>query len=567
MRLTIITIALFVLGSCSSAAKGPSLSDMTGTDSPQYLPLDWVKAPADVVAPDVGGSDSETTLAPDSTDDVPAASGDANISDHQGLADSLTHDGTALDLLDQDATPGTGCPGYPKPEDCNGLDDDCDGQVDEGFGSMECGLGQCLHSVAMCNNGVPGMCDPFAGISFEVCDGLDNDCDGQIDEELNQADCGVPQIVSEPPTTLDLSDALGSEFELDEVFISSSRMDEVRVYDAETLEFLQAFTHPAFSEVNSPVYTYGPNGMAFNERRNLVVAAYSSFVEFSSYGIEYATYPKMTSEANENIMFDSAGNLYTTTATGGSDKLNQYSADNYEFLMTIDVPPGAGQLTGITFDNYSRLFVASQSGNAIHVLEFSNDYTTFEWVKAISGAGNPKSLEGLQISPNGEILAAAGDIIRYDYDTGQKIGSFDAPGDLFPVPLTVDNWGRIYTSDYENGGGTVSADIFRFSPEGELQVSVNDPGLLGPFGLAISGTVLPGDPPFLFSYQVVVKNLDGDKLQYFLVKGPPGMFVVPDTGLVQWYVTSAQFGQHEVAVKVQDAAGNFDIQEFVLEVK
>jgi hypothetical protein len=81
-----------------------------------------------------------------------------------------------------------------------------------------------------------------------------------------------------------------------------------------------------------------------------------------------------------------------------------------------------------------------------------------------------------------------------------KLGTFDGPDDAFPVPLRVDNEGNIYTADYENGGGTVSADIFKFTPAGDFLLKANDPGLFGPFGLAISGTVLAGDPPVEWSY-------------------------------------------------------------------
>jgi MYXO-CTERM domain-containing protein len=49
-------------------------------------------------------------------------------------------------------------------ETCNCLDDDCDGTVDEGFPQNACGQ--------PCGCAVPP----------ELCDGLDNDCDGDIDE-------------------------------------------------------------------------------------------------------------------------------------------------------------------------------------------------------------------------------------------------------------------------------------------------------------------------------------------------------------------------------------------------
>ncbi|MFN0057890.1 MAG: hypothetical protein ACKVX7_05470 [Planctomycetota bacterium] len=279
------------------------------------------------------------------------------------------------------------------------------------------------------------------------------------------------------------------------LLIASSRTDEVRIYDAETLVFQSAFTHPAFSTVASPVFTYGPNGMAFNGQGNLVVAAYASFVEFSAPGVPIATYPKVTAEATENIIFDSLGNLYTTTATGGSGLLNQYSAAGYVFAQTITLPAGAGQLTGITFDSQQRLYVASQSDARIHVLDADATFTTFTWSHSIQSA-NPGSLEGLQFNFNGELVAAGGNLVRYDPDTGAVLGSFDAPTDAWPVSVTVDSQGRIYVSDYENGLGTLPADIFRFTPDGSAFISQNDAGLFGPFGNVISSTSLPGGPEY-----------------------------------------------------------------------
>src|SRR5437870_602988 len=91
-----------------------------------------------------------------------------------------------------------------------------------------------------------------------------------------------------------LSSTKASDFPAGLLLIASSRTDEVRIYDAETLMFQSASTHPEFSTIASPVYTFGPNGMAFNGQGNLVVAAYASFVEFSAPGVAVATYPKLT---------------------------------------------------------------------------------------------------------------------------------------------------------------------------------------------------------------------------------------------------------------------------------
>ena len=77
------------------------------------------------------------------------------------------------------------------PEKCNGIDDNCNQQIDEGFGLLTCGLGVCQHSVELCQNGALQFCNPFEGAGQEVCDGQDNDCDSEIDESQGTLTCGL----------------------------------------------------------------------------------------------------------------------------------------------------------------------------------------------------------------------------------------------------------------------------------------------------------------------------------------------------------------------------------------
>ncbi|MSQ83335.1 MAG: hypothetical protein EXR77_10690 [Myxococcales bacterium] len=100
---------------------------------------------------------------------------------------------TATCSTDPDGTTPQG-----KEEVCNTLDDDCDGTADDGLkygglavGAPCSGVGECGNGIVVCNAKLAAVCStnpdgPDFDLNAELCNLKDDDCDGLTDEELDQ---------------------------------------------------------------------------------------------------------------------------------------------------------------------------------------------------------------------------------------------------------------------------------------------------------------------------------------------------------------------------------------------
>jgi hypothetical protein len=158
-----------------------------------------------------------------------ASTGDSPARDDGGGDDldaAVDDGGPQPDAAVIDASPPDACVADPAGEVCNDLDDDCDGETDEGFdvGAACDGVDSdmCQEGLTKCDGQGATTCADPTGDAIETCNGSDDDCDGTTDEGfglgvacdgVDDDRCAEGQVTCDGAGSTTCDDATGNSVE------------------------------------------------------------------------------------------------------------------------------------------------------------------------------------------------------------------------------------------------------------------------------------------------------------------------------------------------------------------
>ncbi|MFZ8973437.1 MAG: GMC oxidoreductase, partial [Pseudomonadales bacterium] len=152
------------------------------------------------------------------------------------------------------------CGRLPSEELCDGLDNDCDAQVDEQLSpppELSCSpLGVCAGVSPLCEGSAGFIC-PYPDVyqaQESLCDRLDNDCDGLSDEALLDAARDLGTTIFHPVGTCKMGNDSGAVV-----------CDRLRVHGCQGLRVIDASIMPLITSgnTNAPTVMIAEQGARF----------------------------------------------------------------------------------------------------------------------------------------------------------------------------------------------------------------------------------------------------------------------------------------------------------------
>ncbi len=329
----------------------------------------------------------------------------------------------------------TECVGYrlPTAEVCNGRDDDCDGEIDESDdGCSVCGVG------------------------VETCDGVDNDCDGQIDEGLRNP-CGAcladvtPEELGGPALCNGLDDDCDGF--VDELLVNACGTCDESCY-TDDWDTDDEFDDGEFDSVDasdglrldSSTSTFTDLWVANTADDTVTRIDTRTGSVIGTYAVDWIAGRNNDNPSRTAVDFD--GNAWVANrAFGGQASVAKIRGgdcvtDCVEFVVPVGANDGVARALAI--DANGDVWVGLH--NARQAIRLSVDDG-----RVLETISTPLTPYGFAVDRDNVLWMAGASselIAAYDIDEGRFLGTWRPGGCSFPYGIAIDDNGDIWTGNW-----------------------------------------------------------------------------------------------------------------------
>ena len=329
----------------------------------------------------------------------------------------------------------------PAPEVCNGVDDDCDGEVDERWaaGSNTCGY-----------------CD-----GTESCDGVDTDCDGRLDEGLVNSCgvCGEPDPIETCNGMDDDCDAIVDEGVTnacgtcfpEPCFTDGWDMPSDCTAAGRSCEGIEP--HPDF-----------PDGVTLGQSafdNDFIYIAVTQLNQVAKVNTEtgavewrvtsHGTWPSRTAVALDGSVWVGNRGFNNTSSVTASNVVHLNESDG-SLICRADVP---GLVRGLAIDGDGNVWAGTWDGRTLYRISGTEtDAGAPTRCRILNTYAVNVNIYGLAADSDGYIWTSSVPAVRMDTRTGTWV-SFTNPS---YYGVAADGAGRVWLGGWNSGGVVHSLD-------------------------------------------------------------------------------------------------------------
>ena len=356
----------------------------------------------------------------------------------------------------------------PTVEVCNGIDDDCDGQIDEA-----------ANGCSVC------------GSEVEVCDGLDNDCDGQVDEFLRNAcqQC-FSDVFEEADCGTSCCDGVDNDCDgfIDEGLVNACGLCAGPCYDevwGETVPSWESGDGLGVRVREDARLILGDtlSGLPYLWVANSGEATVSQID--TERVVEVARYPVGQSPSRTAVDFQ--GNVFVANrAFSGQGTVSRVDVAGCEgddcVRYTAPVGPNDAVPRGIAIDEDGFPWVGTYNDRTLRKLDPATGLVLAEFDVGFRVYGVSMDGAGVLWFTNLEIPEYAGGRLgAFDTQTNTLLGTWQIPGCSNPYGIAVDGRGGVWLGNF------TCDDLVYFDTATQTFEVYAVPGLSRTRGVAVDG--------------------------------------------------------------------------------